>query len=65
MGTLHLAIPSSGKQSGNTLDPVELIHLIQEALSPEVNVHNNVTTTVKMQKLSDTLIIHTERVISG
>jgi hypothetical protein len=65
MGTLHLAIPSSGKQSGNTLDPVELIHLIQETLSPEVNVHNNVTTTVKMQKISDTLIIHTERVISG
>jgi len=65
MGTLHLAIPLSDEQSGNTLRPVELTHLIQKTLSPEINIHNNVTTTVNIQKLSDTLIIHAERVISG
>ena len=64
MGILHLSPPPTETQSGTVSMPVELTHLIQKAFLPEINDYN-VTTTVNMQKLSDTLIIHAERVISG
>jgi hypothetical protein len=64
MGTLHLSLPPTETQSDTISAPVELTYLIQKTFLPDVNDYN-VTTTVNIQKLSDTLIIHAERVLSG